>query len=339
MSLAPGVAAVVLQSAGPSYTSFNGGQQEVNGLYFEGLPVSFPNQMGDTRPIALGVSVDAVNQFQVEINGEKAEYQGQGFHNYVLKSGGNQFHGRVFEYFRNTALDARATSLTMFHPITRTSMVALSAVPSGRKRSSSSAPTTPTTSIRPLLRLSFRFPRLAERSGDFSALPVTIYDPATQVCGGTPVVCTKQAFPGNKIPSTRLANLPIAQSLQSYLPAPTGPGFVNNYINPLKRSISNKNTTIRGDYNINQKHQLYAVFAYGKWTTDYTGNLTPTGTALPLPYTQSPGIVVERPLIAQMHETFTISPSLLNNLGFGVVRLSIPISPITQAGQYPQKPA
>ena len=32
VSLAPGVAAVVLQSAGPSYTSFNGGQQEVNGV-------------------------------------------------------------------------------------------------------------------------------------------------------------------------------------------------------------------------------------------------------------------------------------------------------------------
>src|SRR5579862_94107 len=107
VSLAPGVAAVVLQSAGPSYTSFNGGQQEVNGLYFEDLPISFPNQMGDTRPIALAVSVDAVNQFQVEINGEKAEYQGQGFHNYVLKNGTNQFHGNLFEYFRNTALDAK----------------------------------------------------------------------------------------------------------------------------------------------------------------------------------------------------------------------------------------
>ncbi len=180
-------------------------------------------------------------------------------------------------------------------------------------------------------------PSLAERAGDFSALPVTIYDPATQVCSGTPVVCTKQAFPGNKIPTARLATLPIAQSFQSYLPNPTGSGFVNNYINPLKRSISNKNTTVRVDYNINQKHQLYGVFAYGKWSTDYTETLPPLGLALPLPYTSSPGIVVERPLIAQLHETYTISSSLLNNIGIGVVRLSIPIAPITQAGNYPQK--
>lgn len=42
ITLAPGVATDVLESAGPSFTSFNGGQQEVNGLYFENLPVSFP---------------------------------------------------------------------------------------------------------------------------------------------------------------------------------------------------------------------------------------------------------------------------------------------------------
>ena len=66
-----------------------------------------PQIQGETRDIALAVSVDAVNQFQVEINGEKAEYQGQGFHNYVVKSGGSQFHGSLFEYFRNTALDAK----------------------------------------------------------------------------------------------------------------------------------------------------------------------------------------------------------------------------------------
>jgi hypothetical protein len=334
VALAPGVASVVLQSAGPSYTSFNGGQQEVNGLYFENLPISFPNQMGDTRPIALAVSVDAVNQFQVEINGEKAEYQGQGFHNYVLKSGANQFHGSAFEYFRNTSLDAKNYFFAFVPPDHQNEYGGNVGGPIKKDKlfffanydayvfNTSSAPTVLT------------IPSPAERAGDFSALPTLIYDPATQVCNGS--VCTKQQFPGNKIPTSRLAIVPVAQSFQSYLPAVTAPGFVNNYSHPLKRSIDNKNITSRVDYNINQKHQLYGVFAYGKWTTDYTGNLTPTGTALPLPYTQSPGIVIERPLIAQLHETFTISPSLLNNIGIGFVRLSIPIFPITQNG-YPQK--
>ena len=72
IALAPGVAAVVTQSAGPSYTSFNGAQQETNELYLEGVPMTFPNQQGDTRDLALGVSVEAVEQFQIKINGEKA---------------------------------------------------------------------------------------------------------------------------------------------------------------------------------------------------------------------------------------------------------------------------
>ncbi len=176
-------------------------------------------------------------------------------------------------------------------------------------------------------------PSLAERTGNFSALPTPIYDPASQVCNGA--VCSKTQFHGNIIPASRLSN--VALSLASYLPSPTGTGFVNNYLSQLPRSIWNKNTTARVDYNINDKHRLYGVFAYGEWRTDYTGNLTPTGTALPLPYTSTPGIVVERPLIVQVHDTYLFSPSLFNTFGVGITRLSIPIFPVTASGNYPQK--
>jgi hypothetical protein len=334
VSLAPGVAAVVLQSAGPSYTSFNGAQQEVNGLYFEGLPVSFPNQMGDTRPIALAVSVDAVNQFQVEINGEKAEYQGQGFHNYVLKSGGNQFHGGVFEFIRNTVFDAKSYFGTYVPPDHQNEYGGNIGGPIKKDKlfffANYDAYDFNTTSSPQALSI----PSLLERSGNFSEVSQPIYDPLTTVCSGSS--CSRTAFTGNIIPPSRLVGLHVAQSFESYLPTPTASGIAGNYSNPLKRAINDKNVTARVDYNINQNHLLYGVFAYGKWSTDYTGNLTPTGTALPLPYTSSPGIVVERPLIAQAHEEWTVSPSLVNNLGVGVVRLSIPIFPITQAGKYPQ---
>ncbi len=333
IGLAPGVAAVVLQSAGPSYTSFNGGQQEVNGLYVEGLPISFPNQQGDTRPIALGVSVDAVNQFQVEINGEKAEYQGQGFHNYVIKNGGDKFHGGVFEFFRNTAFDAKNYFTTFVPPDHQNEFGGNISGPALKGKlfffGNIDAYIFNTTTAPTVLSI----PSIAMRNGDFSSLPTPIYDPASQVCNNG--VCTKTAFPGNVIPRDRLSS--VALSLQSYLPDPTGSGFVNNYVNPLPRSITNKNTTERVDYNINDKHRLYGIFAYGTWRTDYTGNITPTGTALPLPYTQTPGIVIERPLIVQLHENYTITPSLLNDFGVGIVRLSIPILPVTTSGNYPQK--
>ena len=105
--LAVGVSNYSTQAAGPSTGSFNGGQTYQNEVYIEGLPLTSAGTESDTRNLAFGVSVEAVEQFQVETSGAKAMYEGQGVANYVFKSGTNQFHGGVFEYFRNTDFDAR----------------------------------------------------------------------------------------------------------------------------------------------------------------------------------------------------------------------------------------
>jgi hypothetical protein len=334
IALAPGVAAVVTQAAGPSYTSFNGAQQETNGLYLEGVAMTFPNQQGDTRPLALGVSVEAVEQFQVEVNGQKAQWQGQGFHNYQLKSGTNQFHGAVYEYFRNTALDARgffAGFVPVDHqnefggnlggPVIKNKMFFFSNY-SGYYFNTSSAPNLIT------------IPSLAFRKGDYSALPAgaTIYDPASMTCAGA--ICSKTPFAGNIIPANRLSK--IAQSFQSYLPNPTNSGITNNFLGALPRQIHNWNTTNKVDWNQSANNRFYGVFVRGKWSTDYTGNLTPTGTALPLPYTTSPGIVEELPTIAQIHFTRVVTPTLINNFSVAATRLWIPIYSTTVEGKYVQ---
>jgi hypothetical protein len=57
---------------------------------------------------------------------------------------------------------------------------------------------------------------------------------------------------------------------------------------------------------------------------------------LPLPYTQSPGIVEELPTIAQIHYTRVISPTLINNFSIAATRLWIPIYSTTAEGKYPQ---
>jgi hypothetical protein len=103
--LAIGVDNYSTQAAGPSTGSFNGGQTYQNEVYIEGLPLTSAGTEADTRNLAFGVSVEAVEQFQVETSGAKAMYEGQGVENYVFKSGTNQFHGGVLEYFRNTAFD------------------------------------------------------------------------------------------------------------------------------------------------------------------------------------------------------------------------------------------
>jgi hypothetical protein len=53
--------------------------------------------------------VDAIQEFRVDTNGMKAEF-GQtsgGIVNVATKSGTNEFHGSLYEFFRNDALDAR----------------------------------------------------------------------------------------------------------------------------------------------------------------------------------------------------------------------------------------
>jgi hypothetical protein len=65
-------------------------------------------------PFRLQSSLENVQEFRVDSNNYPAEFgTGTGGQiNVVTKSGGNQFHGSVFEYFRNDALDAPTSSTT-----------------------------------------------------------------------------------------------------------------------------------------------------------------------------------------------------------------------------------
>ena len=67
------------------------------------------NTYGSSRGRISRASIDAIQEFRVYTNSFSAEF-GQalaGVVNLITKSGGNQFHGGLFEYFRNEKLDAR----------------------------------------------------------------------------------------------------------------------------------------------------------------------------------------------------------------------------------------
>ena len=74
-------------------------------VYIDGIPFVRAGGNGDPRYVWTAISVDAVDQFQVQTSGYSAIYEGQGIQNYTIKQGGNQYHGSVYEFFRNTALD------------------------------------------------------------------------------------------------------------------------------------------------------------------------------------------------------------------------------------------
>jgi hypothetical protein len=317
------------QPAGPSTGSFNGGQTYQNEIYIEGLPLTNAGTESDTRNLAFGVSVEAVEQFQVETTGAKAMYEGQGVSNYVLKSGGNQFHGGVYEYFRNTLFDARG----FFTPTTPVEhQNEFGATASGPIRKNKMFFFTNYDGYRYDSATAAQFqsiPTLLERKGDFSEFPQVIYDPTTATS-----TAVRTPFPGNVIPSNRIS--PIAQSLASYLPAPTNGAIQNNYLAVLPQTINNDSTTNKVDLNLSDKNRIYALFSTGKYTTNFTGSYAPGTSALPLPYTQS-RFVTEYATTGQIHDIYTLKPSLVNEFSVSYNRMYIPLGNPTAAGNYPTK--
>ena len=67
----------------------------------------FNNGTGNPA-LGTALGVDAIQEFKVETNNFSPEYSraGASVVNAISRSGTNEFHGSVFEYLRNSAMDA-----------------------------------------------------------------------------------------------------------------------------------------------------------------------------------------------------------------------------------------
>lgn len=85
--------------------SINGQRESANGFALNG--VSVQETVGQQAGII--PNLDSIAEFRILTSNADAEYGNYsgGLISVVTKSGGNQFHGNVFEFLRNTALDAR----------------------------------------------------------------------------------------------------------------------------------------------------------------------------------------------------------------------------------------
>lgn len=355
-SLTPGVTATSFQPTGTDLNSFNGGQQFQNEIYIEGLPITSAGTGGDTRNVSFGMSVEAIEQFQVATTGSESMYEGQGVENYVVKSGTNKFHGGAFEYFRNTIFDAKgffpATTpvehqnefgATIGGPVIKNKLFFFGSYDGFRFRTG--LPATYQT-----------IPTTAMQSGDFSALPAgdNIYSNA---CVGTTCVSTQFVCPSNSTnvanagkaniipgspacPVTGLANpiSTVSQSFQSYLPTPTNSAITGNFLagTGLVQGVTQDTTTDKVDYDLSNKHRMFFVYSFGKYLQPVTGSYTAGTSELPLPYLQA-RTVIEHVSTYNFHETYTISPTLVNDFGYEFSRLLVPLTNDTYTGNYPTK--
>jgi hypothetical protein len=94
------------QQRGPTSYAFNGLRFQENRLLLDGIG---DNENHNGLAVVIFPPIDAVQEFSEETTDADARYGrgNAGTINLIYKSGTNRYHGEVFEFLRNSALDAR----------------------------------------------------------------------------------------------------------------------------------------------------------------------------------------------------------------------------------------
>ena len=306
----PGVLLGIKSSATgtPPGEDFNGaGTREVdNEMTLDGISI-MSNLITNTsaRPM-----VESIQEVEVQTGTYSAQYGAYlGVHiNMVTKSGTNQFHGALLEFFRNQVLDARnfftlptPANPTASKPPLRQNQfgyevdgpIIIPKIYNGKDKTFFMASYEGFRNVQASTSLSTEMPT-AFFSGNFPGVTTVIKDPFNS---NTP-------FPGNVIPTARIS--PIVQKLASYFPSPNLPGLTSNLSVPVPSTASYNQTIDRIDQNVGQRVRLYVRASYQNWST-FGGNQVPVnGTTTP--YTTINDTV---------GYTHTITPNLVNDLRVG----------------------
>jgi hypothetical protein len=208
-------------------------------------------------------SIDALQEVRVQTNAYSAELgrTAGGVINMITKSGGNQFHGTIFEFFRNEKLDARnyfanpnaskpAFKQNQFGgsiggPIVKDRTFFFADYEGFRLRQGQ-------TVVRTV-------PTLAMRQGNFSGV-APIFDPLTQRPDpANPGKLIRDRFPNDTIPTNRID--PVALNVASLYPLPNAPGLVNNFvISPTNRQ-RDETADARVDHHLSGSDNLFVRYS------------------------------------------------------------------------------
>jgi hypothetical protein len=267
VQLAPGVLTGVGGASGLlGYTSGRG----TNGAVINGAPVEDVtyiidgiNSMDtDAGVLIFFPPVDSIYEFKVQTSSAPAAYGGgQGIINVTYKSGGNELHGTVYEFLRNSALDAKNFFDSATTPIPPFKLnqfgfniggpIVIPGVVNGKdklfffgdyegKR------------VRQAQTFLSSVPIAPFRRGDFSALlPRTIVN--------DPRATPRTPLPNNIMPPSAIDR--TSANMVALYPEPNLPGQINNFLyNPVQKNRVDQ-FNIRTDYRTSRS-TLFGRFSW-----------------------------------------------------------------------------
>ncbi|MBK7929070.1 MAG: TonB-dependent receptor [Bryobacterales bacterium] len=322
--LTPGVTGSVSTTYGTGY-AINGARNSMLDILVDGVSTAHPTVNGFSGNSTFP-PVEAIAEFKVLGSNYSAEFgrSNGGVVNVVYKSGSNDLHGSIFEFLRNSKLDAndffnnsQGRSLGSFKrnqfgamvngPIIKNKTFFLGSFEGLRERSSANT----STSV----------PTAQQRAGDFSQTRasngslITIYDPFTTRAQGSGFV--RSAFPGNVIPTSQMD--PVARNVMRYFPqqntVTNAVTNLNNFFNTGARSFDQDQIDGRVDHNITDQQRIFARVSWRE-------NLDSPPVYFPDDLTIAEGRVQQgvRQPSGSIDYTNTLTPTSVLNVRFGLSR-------------------
>jgi hypothetical protein len=290
---------------------------------------SLSEDLVSQQSFVIGPPPDAIAEFKVQTNSMSAEFgrSGGAVLNVTIKSGTNQLHGTLYEFLRNSALDAKnffddpTTKIPAFKQnqfgFSVGGPVLIPKIYDGKNRTFFFFDYQGTR-IRTGQTLLASVPPDAWRTGNFAGYN-TIYEPGsttTDASGNS----TRTPFPNNQIPQSMFN--PIAAKLLSMFPEPNVPGQVNSFgaSNNYLSSPSEPNDTnqfdVRIDHKISDSDSIFGRFSYSNNTDNPPGPIPPPLDAASF----SSGNFINRPRNAVLSETHIFNPRIVNEFRLGYSR-------------------
>ena len=327
LGLSTGVVPAMTQRGGPPLTAVRGETaNSLNGMGFranrflvDGLD-NTENHNG--QGILIHPAVEAIQEISIQQSVPPAEFARGGANiNVRLKSGGQAFHGTLFEFFRNSTLDAKnffdspSADIPPFVQNQFGFVVGGPVILGGynRKRDKTFFLFN-YEGLRTRQAQTFRVttPLPEMRQGDFSRHPNQIFDPTSAV--ETAEGVARDPFPDNTIPASLRDS--VGAALLGFFPDPNLSGLANNFLtNPSQPSDSN-NYDIKIDQVFGESDNAFFRFSRHNFDRIIPG-------ALPAPLWGSTAAGTTRNPLHQfvMSWTHMFSPTVVNEARAGVGRL------------------